>query len=306
MRLDIRTPPIYIRSEDPSALAFFPASYILQSQCLHTYHRNITIEMSAKTNSQDTVKHSAPIAINTSSRTGRARSVSVSSASSGSASSLSEAQTPASATSTSRISIPSPGSSPILSYFLAQSPPTKSPGAATFPFKRKFGPAPVFEGMFNMLAIVIQTEREVIEEEDNEVPATTHARRASTAVAGRFAQPLNSPLPDPHLEKGSGLLRRLSLSSSAFVKVGPSHSHVGSLYRLIEHAQPVDGYSLNSRSPPSPPPNTAVSSIPMSLPFARDSKPRRSATISADGGRPRRAPSPMGERILKGHFDGFN
>jgi hypothetical protein len=28
--------------------------------------------------------------------------------------------------------------------------------------------------------------------------------------------------------------------------------------------------------------------------------------VSIDNGRPRRAPSPMGERILKGHFDGFN
>jgi len=60
-----------------------------------------------------------------------------------------------------------------------------------------------------------------------------------------------------------------------------------------------------ARSPPNAPPNTAVSPTQNSLPFGRD-KPHRSATISAADGRPRRAPSPMGERILKGHFDGFN
>ncbi|KAJ7442471.1 hypothetical protein FB451DRAFT_1033934, partial [Mycena latifolia] len=161
-------------------------------------------------------------------------------------------------------SLPSPGTSPILSYFFAQSP-TKSP--STFPF-RKFGPAPVFE-----------------EEENDtkEIPAVSHARRASTAVAGRFAaQPQQTPvLPDAHNERGQGLLRRLSLSSAAFA--------------------PSDG----KRSPPNAPPNTAVSPT-QHLPFSRDGKPRRSATLSVAEGRPRRAPSPMGERILKGHFDGFN
>lgn len=66
-------------------------------------------------------------------------------------------------------------------------------------------------------------------------------------------------------------------------------------------------------SPPRPvtPPNTAVSpsadgaKVPLVSP--RGTRARRSATLSVDGGgRPRRAPSPMGERILKGHFDGFN
>ncbi|KAJ7285300.1 hypothetical protein C8J57DRAFT_1291114 [Mycena rebaudengoi] len=110
---------------------------------------------------------------------------------------------------------------------------------------------------------------------DKEVPAAAHARRASTVVAGRFSQPQNPCL-----------LRRLSLSSAAFNK-------------------PTDGQPRN-RSPPNAPPNTAVSPTQNSLPFARNGKPRRSATLSVVDGRPRRAPSPMGERILKGHFDGFN
>ncbi|KAF8071760.1 hypothetical protein FPV67DRAFT_1447258 [Lyophyllum atratum] len=210
--------------------------------------------------SQDFVKHSDPITINTSAR--RARSVSVSSGSSSSEGSSPELKTPSSGSH--RMSLPSPGSSPILSYFLAQSP-TKTPATATFPFNRKFGPPPVFE------------------EEEAEVPAAHHARRASTTVAGRFTQSQPTALPDPQFERGSGLLRRLSLSTGAFAKT------------------PGEGRP----SPPSPPPNTAVSPTPKSMPFSRDTKPRRSATIN-EGSKARRAPSPMGERILKGHFDGFN
>ncbi|RDB26115.1 hypothetical protein Hypma_006786 [Hypsizygus marmoreus] len=222
--------------------------------------------MSNNSSEREFVKPSDPIAINTSAR--RSRSVSVSSGSSGS-DSTPELQTPASPSpaNTHRFSLPSPGSSPILSYFLGQSP-TKAPGTATFPFNRKFGPPPVFE------------------DEEEVIPATHQARRASTVVAGRFAQPQSNPLPDPQLERGSNLLRRLSLSSPLVKpQVEPSHR--------------------TSRPPPSPPPNTAVSPTPKSLPFARDRKPARSATVN-EGPRPRRAPSPMGERILKGHFDGFN
>ncbi|KAJ6610698.1 hypothetical protein B0H10DRAFT_2166003 [Mycena sp. CBHHK59/15] len=221
-------------------------------------------------NPTETTTPSKPIPISVFPR-GRSRSLSVSSgSSSGSASSPTEIPTPLSASATSqRINIPSPGTSPILSYFLAQSPTGKTPG--TFPF-RKFGPAPVFE------------------EEDTdskEIPAASHARRASTAVAGRFTQPQNTTLPDAHNERGQGLLRRLSLSSNAFIR-------------------PTDGQPARNRSPPNAPPNTAVSPTHSGLPFARDGKPRRSATLGVAEGRPRRAPSPMGERILKGHFDGFN
>jgi len=146
----------------------------------------------------------------------------------------------------------------VLSYFLAQSP-TKSPGTNSFPF-RKFNP--------------------VFEEDEKELPATTHARRASTAFAGRFNQPpLNLPEPQAQVERGTGLLRRLSLSSAGLMK-------------------PAD-QSFSPSSPPGVPPNSAVSPIGKRF----DVKSRRSATISE---KPRRAPSPMGERILKGHFDGFN
>ncbi|KAJ7238575.1 hypothetical protein B0H12DRAFT_1137251 [Mycena haematopus] len=190
---------------------------------------------------------------------GRPRSLSVSSGeSSGSASSPTEIPTPMSSSTTPPRFNASPGTSPILSYFLAQSP-TKSPG--TFPFRK----LPVFE-----------------EEDSDALPAVSHARRASTVVAGRFAQNPTA-IPDAHNERGQGLLRRLSLSTGFM--------------------SPADG----KRSPPNAPPNTAVSPTQATLPFGRDARsPRRSAILSAGDGRPRRAPSPMGERILKGHFDGFN
>ncbi|KAG5337285.1 hypothetical protein E4T56_gene18154 [Termitomyces sp. T112] len=219
---------------------------------------------SSSTNPSDFVKHSDPITINTSTR--RGRSVSVSSGSTNSEDSPPDLRTPMSASASQRSSFPSSGTSPILSYFLAQSP-TKSPANSTFPFSRKFGPPPVFE-----------------EDEGPEVPVAAHARRTNTAVADRFSQPQPNPVPDPQLERGTGLLRRLSLSNGAFVKP-PAHHE--------------------SRSPPSPPPNSAVSPISKSIPFVQNSRPRRSATMN-EGAKPRRAPSPMGERILKGHFDGFN
>jgi len=210
---------------------------------------------------KDSVKHSAPIAIGTSPR--RPRSVSVSSASSSSDSSLSEIHTPTSPTGGSpKIGLPPAGSSPILSYFLSQSP-TKTPNNAFPSWGRKFGQPPVFE-----------------EPEDSELPVTKHARRATTIVTERFNQPTIGSIPEPQLERGSGLLRRLSLSSGAFTKP-------------------------QLHQPPSPPPPTAISPTSKAMPFSRETRPRRSATIN-EGSRPRRAPSPMGERILKGHFDGFN
>ncbi|KAJ3526922.1 hypothetical protein NMY22_g9978 [Coprinellus aureogranulatus] len=173
----------------------------------------------------------------------------------------------------SRISIPSPSTSPILSYFMAQSP-AKSPNA-TFPLRRGFPAAPpVFEA------------DELAELERSEPPVAAHARRASINVAHRFSGQNQAAVPESLQERGSGLLRRLSLSSSGFTKPHLDHPHRGG-------------------NPPSPPPNSAVGSLPHDgLPYT--TKPRRSATISSEAPKTRRAPSPMGERILKGHFDGFN
>ncbi|KAG7089318.1 hypothetical protein E1B28_011013 [Marasmius oreades] len=205
----------------------------------------------------DNNKPSQPIPIQ------RHRSPSSSGSLSSSASDSEPLRTPVTPYSPSKVSIPSPGSSPILSYFLAQSPTSSK--ATTLPFRSKFSTttAPVFEA------------------EEGEPHAARHARRASTTVADRFTQqPPQTTLPDNRLDRGTGLLRRLSLSTAA--------------------------PNLNRPGPPAPP-NSAVSpTSPQSLPpFAEPSsktKARRSNTLAA----PRRAPSPMGERILKGHFDGFN
>ncbi|KAF9475114.1 hypothetical protein BDN70DRAFT_275073 [Pholiota conissans] len=214
--------------------------------------------------------HSDPITIPFAAARGRSRSMSVSSSSSGSTSSGSELPTPASTSVGShRLSIPSPSTSPILSYFLAQSSPTtKTPVTATFPFKRKFGTTPVFEEG----------------EPETEIPVAAHARRASANV--RFSPQNTSAYSEASTDRGSNLLRRLSLSSAVFVKpqLGPD----------------------TRAPPPSPPPNSAVSPTSPSHTAPFKTKPRRSATITGDAQRPRRAPSPMGERILTGHFDGFN
>ncbi|KIL64274.1 hypothetical protein M378DRAFT_163538 [Amanita muscaria Koide BX008] len=87
------------------------------------------------------------------------------------------------------------------------------------------------------------------------------------------------------MERGTGFLRRLSMSSSTFNK------------------PQVENNNATSPRAPTPPPNSAVTPSEKTLPFSRNAKLRRS-TVS-DGKR-RRSPSPMGERMLKGHFDGFN
>jgi len=228
---------------------------------------------SPKLNTQDSVKHSRPIPISTAYSRRRSGSLS-SSDSSGSPTSPPQPETPLSNSSPPRM-VPanlSPSSSPILSYFMSQSPSK----ANTFPFNRKFGgPQPVFE------------EEEAVEE----IPVAVHARRASTA--GRFGQQQPPPaMPETQQERGTGLLRRLSLSNA--------------------FARPVNtGGTERVPSPPRPttPPNTAVCSGNgnSKMANAQGARVRRSATLNVDSsGKTRRAPSPMGERILKGHFDGFN
>ncbi|TRM64469.1 hypothetical protein BD626DRAFT_491921 [Schizophyllum amplum] len=217
-------------------------------------------------NSRDDVQHSAPIAINP--RATRARSASVSSYSSGSPSSPSLPPTPMSAANSSpKIGVQ--GGSPILSYFLAQSP-TKPTG--TFPFKR-FGATPVFEE----------------DEPEQEPAASAHARRASTHLAGRFAAP--QPVPGEQNERGTGILRRLSIGGAA------AFSRPTAEMLSPTHARTPSSPTMNS-----PAPSGAATRVP---PTTQIRKARRSATVSTDS-KPRRAPSPMGERILKGHFDGFN
>jgi len=58
------------------------------------------------------------------------------------------------------------------------------------------------------------------EEPEKEPPVAHHTRRASVSVANRFSQPqANYPTTEVQNDRGTNLLRRLSLSSGAFTKV---------------------------------------------------------------------------------------
>lgn len=141
---------------------------------------------------------------------------------------------------------------------------------------------------------------ELAETERVEPPVAAHARRASINAAHRFSGQNPAVVPESLQERGSGLLRRLSLSSAGFAKVS-SYQLRWLLYVTDLFLKPLE----RTGSPPRPPPNSAVGPGPREgLPYT--TKPRRSATVSTEAPKTRRAPSPMGERILKGHFDGFN
>lgn len=56
------------------------------------------------------------------------------------------------------------------------------------------------------------------------IPVTAHMRRTSNQLASRFIEPKTTALPEPHLERGAGFLRRLSLSNAPFAKVSLSWS----------------------------------------------------------------------------------
>ncbi|KAI0368008.1 hypothetical protein BV20DRAFT_525514 [Pilatotrama ljubarskyi] len=218
---------------------------------------------------ENNVPHSLPIPIGSRRRSG---SMSDSSSSdSGSVSPASPVQTPASGT-LPRIAPITPSTSPILSYFLSQSP--KSPPSATFPFRRGMAP-PVYE------------DEEAFEAEK---PASRHARSASTAwpTTDRFNAPAVAPVPSNQQDRAAGLLRRLSLGGNMARPQVPAVKQTNGSTRSPRATTPPGMASNASGAPASP-----------------TRKARRANTMAAGTPRPR-APSPMGERILKGHFDGFN
>jgi hypothetical protein len=223
-------------------------------------------------------KHAAPIPILSS----PCRRRSSFSSSEGSPNSPQSLQTPNSDPTT--LTPSSPTSPSFLSYFMSTSPKT----SASFPYRRPpgFGAPPVFEDE---------------EGQEIEVRSTSvHQRRATTGWAGtgRIASQRVTPAP-PVIEaqhaRGAGVLRRLSLGG------GLNSAFQGS------------ANGPNSPTAPATPPPSAVTP-PATPGFAADqnsadvrSRVRRSATLNVPPTNARhRAPSPMGERILKGHFDGFN
>ncbi|KAG9314959.1 hypothetical protein JVU11DRAFT_4068 [Chiua virens] len=234
----------------------------------------------------DSVHHSKPIPISTQHL--RHRSTSFSSDSSDSPTSPPPLITPKNF---STANVQTSASSPIL-YFLSQSPTLTS---ATFPF-RGFAPPPVFDGVYtgNGFRHMFDTR---IDEPTDERKSSAHARRGSST--GRFPLPA---VPEPLHERGVNVLRRLSLSGQrgkVCLFTAEPFDH------LISLSQPSG--DIPRPVSPQPPPNSAVSPSPSDSTnvLSGRNKPRRSVTVT-ERTRPRRAPSPMGERILKGHFDGFN
>ncbi|KAL4243797.1 hypothetical protein ABKN59_010723 [Abortiporus biennis] len=255
-------------------------------------------------------KHTEPIPIASSRRRASSISASDSSPDSASASDSSSSYSPTSPLSPSlpahkslpRIAPVSPSSSPILSYFLSTSP-TKSP-AATFPFRRGFNSA-VFDE----------------EDESANTPANSpvsanpnstganknpHGRRASmaswplttstsipstnaTTATTKATTNAAAPIPETQSDRASGLLRRLSLGG-ALTASRPAPP------KPPTPPSPLSGSLLE---------RTTSATVPDNAPRVVR-KTRRANTLAPGSQRPPRAPSPMGERILKGHFDGFN
>jgi hypothetical protein len=229
-------------------------------------------------------RHAAPIPILAPPRRRRFSS----SSSDGSPASPPAVQTPTSLYPTS-LAPSSPTSSSLFSYIMSTSPKT-----ASFPYRRPpgFGAPPVFE----------DDEGQEIEDRGSR---DLHQRRATTGWAGNARTPPSptrtGPGPAPPVieaqhARGAGVLRRLSLGGG-----------LGGTFFQNTTNRPS--------SPPQPttPPPSAVTP-PSTAGFVDNQsnvetrgRVRRSATLSVPGANARRrAPSPMGERILKGHFDGFN
>lgn len=171
----------------------------------------------------------------------------------------------------------SAGGSPTspLAYFLgAATSPIRSTAGTGFPFNAgKGNNAPAID-------------------EDEESPpggptiglfgVGAHTRRGSWAQsAGAFTNPAG---PTTTNDRGTSVLRRLSLSSA------------------FQRPQ------VNSPTMPAAPPPSAVSTSPNFVPTLgepRVGRKNRAGTLAVSDPSKKRGISPMGERLLKGHFDGF-
>ncbi|RPD59538.1 hypothetical protein L227DRAFT_611777 [Lentinus tigrinus ALCF2SS1-6] len=227
-------------------------------------------------NDNNNVPHSLPIPIRDRRRS-QSLSGSDSSSDSGSNSPASPLQTPITGT-LPRVAPISPSTSPILSYFLSQSP--KSSSNATFPFRRGMGGPGLFD------------DEEAVET-DKPTARNGHARRASAAAwpgQDRFAQPpVVPPVSGQQQDRAAGLLRRLSLGGNMARPPIPVPKPVNATAQAQRSTTPPGMKSNAAGAAPTP-----------------TRKARRANTMAPGTPRPPRAPSPMGERILKGHFDGFN
>ncbi|KAI9458767.1 hypothetical protein F5148DRAFT_316263 [Russula earlei] len=178
----------------------------------------------------------------------------------------------------------SPTNSSFLSYFMSTSPKS----SVSFPYRRPpgLGAPPVFE-----------------DDDGQEFNSgnSIHQRRATTAWVGNSRNPPQRVAPAPPVieaqhARGAGVLRRLSLGGGLN----------GSLF------QNAANRPASPPRPTTPPPSAVTPSAASGFPATQNNadvrtRVRRSATLTVPSrNATHRAPSPMGERILKGHFDGFN
>jgi len=252
--------------------------------------------LTMSSNRPDKIPHSKPISINTAGHH-RHRSASVSSDSSDGSPS-DPIRTPLNQNPP-KVTTVSPPTSPFFSYIMGQ-----QPGAAkTFPFRRgTVDNGAVFDdGLSSTQTYKYPHANVQVDDiqEPNPAPLRKAHRRATTSwTPASPPQPVN-PLPGDRQERASGLLRRLSLSTSFSSRVGSHLQNSHTFSSDVLRYQPQPGFGGNDQ-PPAVPPNTAFPNSPTNgnTPLNGGGSPPRKSV--------RRAPSPMGERILKGHFDGFN
>ena len=182
-------------------------------------------------NRTDNVPHSKPISINT---TGghhhRHRSASVSSDSSDGSPS-DPIRTPLSANPP-KVTTVSPSTSPFFSYIMGQQSPAK-----TFPFRRSTvdsisGTSPVFDDGRSLIQTSKYPHVNIQADDPQESsPASLrkiHRRATTSWTAAGPPQPVNPLTGDRH-ERASGLLRRLSLSTSFSKVCNLEISHLNSV-----------------------------------------------------------------------------
>jgi hypothetical protein len=139
-----------------------------------------------------------------------------------------------------------------------------------------------------------------VDDEEAEHATSRHARRASMNAGSRFVPPMNpSALAGSTQERGANVLRRLSLGGTfGRANVAPPQPPSPPRGRdrtveppVISAGPPVVGTPVKRRG---------------TLPGFTGNAESAPARANVSPPRVRRAPSPMGERMLKGHFDSFH
>ncbi|CAG7849654.1 SubName: Full=Uncharacterized protein {ECO:0000313/EMBL:CCA71325.1} [Serendipita indica DSM 11827] len=184
----------------------------------------------------------------------------------------SHSQSPPSSPTLPRPALPS---SPILSYFFNKDAASKSPSSLR-------------PTIANMPGSVFEKDAA---NPPKLSPVLGHHRTMSmNSDWPRFSStnpPQNNPAAKAAQDRGAGILRRLSLSGSTPFQrpaVPTGNSAIQDADNALTRSQTV---------------HSTAATLPRSRPHGR-----RATLASSEMPKPR-APSPIGERMLKGHFDGF-